>query len=90
MYHWHLDYPSRGRLEKTFSNGVAEQKRLRSPNLKYVLDNNVWVNLKQKQLSMCMEIWFMFVANQVKSVDHATLVFKLNGIIKKINQTKRL
>jgi len=32
----------------------------------------------------------MFVSNQVTSLDHATLVFKLNGIIKNINQTKRL
>jgi len=37
-----------------------------------------------------MEIRFMFVSNQVRSLDHATLVFKLNGIIKKINQIKRL
>ena len=53
-------------------------------------DSNVWVNLKQKQLSMCMEINFMLVSNQVRSLAHATLVFKVNGIIKKINQTKRL
>jgi len=53
-------------------------------------DNNLWVNLKQKQLSMCMEIRFMVVSNQLRSLDHATQVFKLNGIIKKINQTKRL
>jgi len=59
-------------------------------HLKCVSDNNVWVNLKQKQLSMCMEIRFMFVSNQVRSLDHATLAFKLNGIIKKINQTKIL
>jgi len=32
----------------------------------------------------------MFVSNQVRSLDRATLVFKLNGIIKKINETKRL
>jgi len=37
---------------------------------------------------MCMEIRFMFVSNQVRYLDDATLVFKLNGIIKKINQTK--
>jgi len=37
-----------------------------------------------------MEIKLMFVSIQVSSLDHATLVFKLNGIIKKINQTKRL
>ena len=42
------------------------------------------------ELSMCMEIRFMFVSNQVRSPDHATLAFKLNGIIKKINHTKRL
>jgi len=28
-----------------------------------------------KQLSMCMEIRFMFVSNQVRYLDHATLVF---------------
>jgi len=39
---------------------------------------------------MSQKIRFMFVSNQVRSLDHATLVFKLNGIIKKINQTKRL
>jgi len=55
-----------------------------------VSNNNVWVNLKQKQLSMCMEIRFMFVSNQVRYLDHATLAFKLNRIIKKINQTNRL
>ena len=57
-----------------------------------VSDNNVWVNAKQKQLSMCMNIRLMFVSNHVRSLDHhhATLVFKLNGIIKKIDQTKRL
>jgi len=38
---------------------------------------------------MCMEIRFM-LSNQVISLDHATLVFKLNGYKKKINQTKRL
>jgi len=32
----------------------------------------------------------MFVANQVRYLDNATLTFKLNGIIKKINQTNRL
>jgi len=32
----------------------------------------------------------MFVSNQVKSLDHATLVFKLKEIIKKSNQTKRI
>jgi len=32
----------------------------------------------------------MFVSNQVTSLHHATLVFKFNGIIKKINQTKSL
>jgi len=37
-----------------------------------------------------MEIRFMFVSDQVRSLDHATLVFKLNEIIKKINQIKRL
>jgi len=38
---------------------------------------------------MCMEIRFVFVSNQVRYLDHATLAFKLNGIIKNINQTKR-
>jgi len=37
-----------------------------------------------------MEIRFMFVSNQVRYLYHVTLAFKLNGIIKKINQTKRL
>jgi len=27
----------------------------------------------------------MFAQNQIKSLDHATLSFKLNGIMKKIN-----
>jgi len=27
----------------------------------------------------------MFVSNQVRSLDHATLGFKLNGIMKKVN-----
>jgi len=36
-----------------------------------------------------MEIRFMFVSNQVRYLDHATLASKLN-IIKKINQTKGL
>jgi len=39
---------------------------------------------------MCMEIRFMFVSNHVRFLDHATLFFKFNGIIKKINKTKRL
>jgi len=39
---------------------------------------------------MCTEIRFMFVSNQVRSLNHATLVIKLNGIIRKINQIKRL
>jgi len=39
---------------------------------------------------MCMEIRFMFVSNQVRFLDHAILVFKLHGIIKKINQTNRI
>ena len=33
MYHWHLDYSSRGLLEKTSKKWVAEQKRLRSPDV---------------------------------------------------------
>ena len=33
MYHWHLDYPSKGCLEKTIFQWVAEQKSLRSPGL---------------------------------------------------------
>jgi len=33
MYHWHLDYPSRGCLEKTIWKWVAEQKSLRSRGL---------------------------------------------------------
>jgi len=37
-----------------------------------------------------MEIKFMFESNQVRYLDHATLAFKLNGITKKTNQTKRL
>jgi len=38
--------------------------------------------LKQEQLC---EILFMFVSKQIISLDRATLVFELNGIIKKIN-----
>jgi len=30
----------------------------------------------------------MFVSNQVRSLDHATRVFKLNGIIKKSTRPK--
>jgi len=37
---------------------------------------------------MCMEIRFMFLSNQVRSPDHATLAFKLYGIINKMNHTK--
>ena len=51
-------------------------------------DSNVWVNLKQKQLSVYIEIRFMFVSNQVRSLNHATLAFKLNGIIKKNPEKK--
>jgi len=40
MYHGHLDYPSRGRLEKMFLKWVAEQKSLRSPALFYQQCNN--------------------------------------------------
>jgi len=32
----------------------------------------------------------MFVSNQVRYLNHATLAFTLNGIIKKINQTNGL
>jgi len=32
----------------------------------------------------------MFVSNEMRSMDHATLDFKLNGIMKKTNQTKGL
>ena len=39
---------------------------------------------------MCTEIRFMFASNQVRSLNHATLVINLNGIIRKINQIKRL
>jgi len=53
-----------------------------------VSDSNVWVNLKQKQLSVYIEIRFMFVSNQVRSLNHATLAFKLNGIIKKTPEKK--
>jgi len=35
---------------------------------------NVYVNIR-----------FMFVSNQVRSLHHATLGFKLNGVMKKIN-----
>jgi len=52
----------------------------------YQTDNNVsWVNLKQKQLSMCIGNK-VYVCIKSRSLDHATLAFKLNGIIKKINQ----
>jgi len=36
-------------------------------------------------VSVYVNIRFMFVSHQVRSLDHATLGFKLNGIMKKIN-----
>ena len=33
MYHWHLDYPSRGRLGKTFLKWGRRTKSFRSPGL---------------------------------------------------------
>jgi len=42
----------------------------------------ITVNVYGNKIYVCIK--------SVRSLDHATLVFKLNGIIKKINQTKRL
>jgi len=39
---------------------------------------------------MCMEIRFMFASNQVRYLDHATLVVKLNGNYKENQPDKKI
>jgi len=56
----------------------------------YVSDNNVWVNFKQTQLSICMEIRFMFVPNQVKSLDPCNCVFQVEWNYKENQLDKKI